>query len=293
MWPRWCQKRHRAKASADARCVSPAAIRNSRAVRRLSCSSSRRSRRSACAVAPRRWSPPARQWSPANAEERGRVPLAQGGGLAALLEPLERVLADRLEHREPRLAVRPRRSRGGSCSTSDAEPVERRRVGRSSRRDPHTASAASSGPPPANTAEPREQAPLVGVEQVVAPVDRAAQRPLALRQVAGAAGQQRRGGRRAAAQHRGRREQPDPRRRELDRERQAVEPAQISATAGRVRRRQREVGCAPPSPARRTARPPRTAQQRRRAVGRRRRPAAPAAAPGTPARRETGAAPGW
>ena len=72
--------------------------------------------------------------------------------------------------------------------------------------------------------EAREQPAILGVEEVVAPVDRPAQRPLPLRQVPPAA--------RAevepvaqALRHRGRREQADPRRRELDRQRQAVEAA--------------------------------------------------------------------
>ena len=41
----------------------------------------------------------------ANASERRRVAVAQGARLAALLELVQRVLADRLEHREPDVAV--------------------------------------------------------------------------------------------------------------------------------------------------------------------------------------------
>ena len=56
---------------------------------------------------------------------------------------------------------------------------------------PTIASAASSVQPPDEDSESLEQRLLVGVEQLVAPGDRVAQRPLSLRQIGSASFQQR------------------------------------------------------------------------------------------------------
>ena len=99
------------------------------------------------------------------------------------------------------------------CSTS---------VAISSRSAPAIASAASSVNEPRKTDSRRNAACSSEVEQVVAPLDRRAQRPLALGQVARAAGEERER-RVEPLQQRRRGEQPHPRGGELDRERQVVE----------------------------------------------------------------------
>ena len=72
------------------------------------------------------------------------------------------------------------------------ERGERRRAPRRARarRSPQTASAASSEQPPTKTPSRANSACSASVEQVVAPVDRVAQRLLALGQVDGAAGEE-------------------------------------------------------------------------------------------------------
>ena len=108
--------------------------------------------------------------------------------LTAFLELLERVLADRLEQPEARLAVRRRPTAGrGSCRRATRAFERLRRTpfprGRNGIRELERAAAGED-------AEPGEERLLGRLEQVVAPVDRVPQRALALGQVAGAAGQQ-------------------------------------------------------------------------------------------------------
>ena len=143
----------------------------------------------------------------------------------------------------------------------------------------HTASAASSVQPPTKTASRRNSACSASVEQVVAPGDRVAQRLLARRQVARAAGEQR---------------QPalEPGQQRPAGESSVIRAAassiasgspsrrrQISATAGGVRRRSGRSRAGPPRPARRRARTAgvrdQLVERRAAAPGR----AAPAAAP--------------
>ena len=110
--------------------------------------------------------------------------------LAGLAQSLRRVLVDRLEH--PKRPLAQRRTR--LLSISDCE----RRRGRR-RRPPR---AASRSKLPAKTASARKSALLVVVEELVAPLDRRAQRPLPLGRVPRAAGEERRArarGARAAA----------------------------------------------------------------------------------------------
>ena len=85
-------------------------------------------------------------------------------------------------------------------------------------------SAASSVQPPAKTAEAREEALLFGAEQFVRPGDSRPQGALARGEVAGAAGQEREALREPFEQ-RAWGEHLDASGRELDRERQVVEPA--------------------------------------------------------------------
>ena len=119
-------------------------------------------------------------------------------------------------------------------STSVASPVRTPSA-------PQTASAASSVQPPAKTARPREELPVLRAEQVVAPVDRRAERLLARRLVARPAGEQLEAPLEPGEQ-RLRREQLRARGRELDRERQAVEADADLGDRGRVRGRHGEVG---------------------------------------------------
>jgi hypothetical protein len=93
--------------------------------------------------------------------------------------------------------------------------------------------------PAGEEGEPCEELPLRVVEQVVAPLDRGLERPLALRRVARAGGQERKSAVEAGKQ-RGRAEELRARGRELDRERQAVEPSadlrDLRAVRGRAPR---------------------------------------------------------
>ena len=100
-------------------------------------------------------------------------PLGRRSTLADRLELLRRELADRLEHPE---AV-PSQRRTRLLSTSDCSR---------SRSASRPSSAASSVQPPRKTRERGEQPLLLGVEQVVRPLDRRAQRLLARLGVAAA-----------------------------------------------------------------------------------------------------------
>jgi hypothetical protein len=101
-----------------------------------------------------------------------RVAPAHGVGLAFGLQPLERVLADRLQH-----LVAAHRAGDEALVREGGDPVERVRaahgLGRLER------------PAAGEHAEPREELALAGLEQVVAPAHRAAQRLLASGRVAG------------------------------------------------------------------------------------------------------------
>ena len=106
---------------------------------------------------------------------------------------------------------------------------------------PQTASAAASVQPPCEDGEAREERLLVGAEQVVAPVDRRAERLLARGQVARAAGEEVEALLEPGEQ-RLRGEQLGARGGELDREREAVEADADLGDRGRVRVRHGEVG---------------------------------------------------
>ena len=104
---------------------------------------------------------------------------------------------------------------------------------------PHTASAASSVQPPSKRAS-RVKSVCSSIEQTVAPVDRRAERLSALGLVAGAAGEQ------VEAlleprEERLRRQELRAGRRELDRQREPVEPHADLGHRGRVRVGDRKV----------------------------------------------------
>jgi hypothetical protein len=129
--------------------------------------------------------------------------------VVASLELLARVIPNRLEHEEARLSVG---SRLGAEETVLEQRLDAVEVGSAHR--VRRIEAESAG----EDAQPREQAPVLFVQQIEAPVERCAQRLLALGTVA-----------RAAAQkfeppaeprkERLRRQELHPRRGELDRER--------------------------------------------------------------------------
>ena len=106
---------------------------------------------------------------------------------------------------------------------------------------PQTASAASRVKPPAKTASRPNSARSSGLEEIVAPRDRVAQCLLPLRQVARPAREQGQPEIQPVEQ-RLRREQLDPGRRQLDRQRQPVEPLADLRHRGLVRRRSSKPG---------------------------------------------------
>ena len=160
------------------------------------------------------------------------------GGVRSRREPLATVFPDRLEHPEPGLAGR------GFVDPQQALVDERRQaleeVEPELRAGSHTAVADFRLEPADEDRDPREERLLDRVEEVVAPVDRAAQRLLAGRQVARPAGQDRE----ALPQPREeglRREQLDPGGCQLDREREPIEARAQLGHRGRVLVRHREV----------------------------------------------------
>ncbi len=182
------------------------------------------------------------------------MPLAGRGLLAALAESLQPELADRLKHPEARLgsgvvppgeAVLHERSRVSSVSSSGVPAGE------------HTASAASRLHPPAKTASRRKHRPPIAVQEVVAPLDGAAQRALALRPVPRAACEQAQGPPKALQDGPGGK-QPDAGRRELDGQGHSPSrAAQMAATTVALSGPRRIRG-RPRAPARRRARPHRS-----------------------------------
>ena len=153
------------------------------------------------------------------------------GGVALLrqlVEPLGGVVADRLEHREPAVTV--------LVEAPDEALVDERHQSRE-----HDGSAVAVQPLgdrlhrlDASGREDREQPErraLVLVEEALAPLDRAPQRLLPLREVAGVAAEDA-GVLAQPVPQLARREQRDPGGRQLDREGQPVEP---DADLGHVR----------------------------------------------------------
>ena len=108
--------------------------------------------------------------------------------LAVLEQPLAAVLAERLQHQEPRLAVVGRALHEQAVVHEGGDAVEH--VDAEILSGVADRFRAFSVQPPANTDRRRKSFCSSRREQVVAPLDGLAQRLLALRQIAGAAGQQ-------------------------------------------------------------------------------------------------------
>ena len=169
---------------------------------------------------------------------RVRVAVAQGVALAGRHEAFARVLVDRLEHREPHVAMRVVADPDEALLGELLQAVEHRRAAVPRERahvlgDVQGSTAREHG-------QPREHPPRVLVEEVVAPFDGSAERPLALGQVPAAAREEPepvveppRDPARA--------EEPDARGGELDRERQPVEPPDDLRHVGGVVGGEREV----------------------------------------------------
>jgi len=163
-----------------------------------------------------------------------RVPAAKRVGFLAVGKPLLRVRADRLQHREPRLAVR-------SLLLPKEVVVDERREQR------EKSVAAANGLHGLERAaayedgELYEERLLVRPEQAVAPVDRRAKRLLSRRQIARAAGEELEALLQPGEQ-RPRGEELRPGGGELDREREPVETDADLGNRRRVRVRDREVG---------------------------------------------------
>ena len=165
------------------------------------------------------------------------VRVAHRALLAALGEQLGRILAHRREHREHRLAVDVR-LRHQRAVDERAERVDGTLLP-----DPPRADRLDrlEGEPRREDPEIRQQAPLVLVEQPRRPLDRRAQRPLPLGQVAARVDQQPQPAV-EPLQDAGRRQEPHARRGQLDRERQPVQRLADRDDGRGVRRREREVG---------------------------------------------------
>jgi hypothetical protein len=158
-----------------------------------------------------------------------RHPQVRGNRLAALGRPLAQVAAHRHEHREARLGRRARRSMQQAAIHEGGERGERIELERREhaaipalgRLDGRHVEAVGEG------RQPAQQRLLVGLQQVVAPIEGAAQRPLARGEVARADGVQ--PDRRVPARQHGRRGQHrHAGGRELDRQRQAIQaPADL------------------------------------------------------------------
>ncbi len=162
--------------------------------------------------------------------------------LARLLEPLTGVGTDGLEHAVTRGARRVVRDheRLGDQPRARVEHVPGLHP-----RDRAHGRARFGVVPAGEHAEPLEQRALQGIEHLVGPLDGAPQRLVAFRSAAPAAGEQVEALVETLVEARGdvgRRHQCDPRRRELERERDAVEaPADLADLRG-VRRIDREPG---------------------------------------------------
>ena len=153
-------------------------------------------------------------------QEPGAVSRRNGVSLAALRQLLRRVGPNRVQHLEPRVAVRvdgPDQAlvREGDQAVDDVHPELGGR--------PAHRLGCSKVDAALEDRDPVQQSPVALVEQVVAPGDRTAERLLPLGQVPRAGGEERELVLEPSAQG-VRREQLDPRRGELDRERHAVEP---------------------------------------------------------------------
>ena len=182
----------------------------------------------------------------------------RGSKLTVLGQLLQAVLAERLQQPVPPLAALAVRS--SSTCTSDLSTSETQQIERaSSSPSIHCATRLGGlqGEAAGEDGQAAQQRLLRLGEQVVAPVDGAAQGLLAGQRRPAAAGQQAE----AVVQAGGdllHREGPDPRGGQLDRQRDAVQPGADLPDQRRVPLGQRERRATPPAPARRTAGRPRS-----------------------------------
>ena len=140
-----------------------------------------------------------------------RVAGAERAGVPALGQPLRGEFADRLEPCEPRGSIKGLAAIQETAGGERVDRVEDREVGGAAHRFRGVEREAA-----AEHREAREHAALVGLQQLIAPVDGAAKRLLACGSVARARRQQRQTPR-EPGEHVGGREQPDARGRELER----------------------------------------------------------------------------
>ena len=145
------------------------------------------------------------------------VPSLCGVGLPVGTQPLECVLADRVEHREARLAV------NAAARDDQALVAQRRQEAESGFVVTEHGSGGSERDPAGEDRELLQRRLLDRFEQRVAPVDRRNERPLPGRHVPRAAREEGEPLPQAARDLR-QRKQSDTGCRELDRERQAVKP---------------------------------------------------------------------
>ena len=196
-----------------------------------------------------------------------------------------RVLPDRLQHGEP------------ESTAVELGPADQAVVHERAQDLEHVEVGAADGlgglqrPPAREHRQPGEQPLLVGVEELVAPRDRGLQRALAFGEIASAAGEHRQ----ALLESRRQRvqiEDPHPAPRELERERQAVEPCHDLRQRGRLL-----PGDPEPGPRGRGAFDEqlhgRTRERAARSPSGSPAPAAPAVTPGIPARPTVAAGCGW
>jgi hypothetical protein len=171
-----------------------------------------------------------------------RVPPPRRRVLPARRQLLERVLADRLQHPEPRRAVRAVRRLEQTLLRQREQPVQAagRAAARAAARAGHGRRALG-GAAPGEDAQPPEERLLRGRQEGVAPRDGVPQRPLARRGVPRPAGEQGQAPLQPRPQRRGR-EHPRPGGRQLDGQGQPVQPhadvgggRQILGREGQVR----------------------------------------------------------
>ena len=183
-------------------------------------------------------------------EERERVTPLAVRPLAGPVEPLTGELAQQGVALEPRLAVVGRLDLDQALVRQRLEAVDDEHLERRVR--VHDVLGDLGAPAAGEDRTPPEDRLLVGRQEVVAPGDRTTQRPLALRQIAGAAGQD------VQAllepfEDRRRREHPDPGGGELDGEGQALESVARWLGRPRARHRCRRRRDGPGEPGRGTA----------------------------------------
>ena len=204
-------------------------------------------------------------------EVRRVRPPSTSGDVGACLEPVGRELPDRLQHRHARLATRRVDQADEALLDEPGEAVEDVHVDVVDRPETGDHGLDRADLRLREHGQQLEQALLARAQELVAPVHRRPQRLLSLRKVARPAAQEPQPVPQAVPQHL-RREESQARRRELDRQGQAVEPAaDLGHGRGVVVGQLRSRG-GPRAPGRRTAGRPRT-----RRSGRPRPPGRPAA----------------